>query len=48
MPLSLITPATTTVQFMLLKATELQLHDELPQGGRFAYNSLLSTPFEEK
>jgi hypothetical protein len=33
MPLSLIVPATVTVQFMSLKATELQLRDELPGEG---------------
>jgi hypothetical protein len=37
----LIIPATTTVYFMSLKATELQLHDDLQYGGRFTHNSLV-------
>ena len=37
MPLSLIIPATATVQFMPLKATELQWHDDLPLGGGVLY-----------
>jgi hypothetical protein len=41
MPLSLIIPATATVQFMPLKVTELKWHDDLPLGGggRFVHNS---------
>jgi hypothetical protein len=38
MPLSLIIPATIAVWLVLLKATKLQLHDDLPYGGHFTHN----------
>jgi hypothetical protein len=39
MPVSLTIPATITVQLMSLKAIELQLHGDLPQGGRLTHSS---------